>query len=423
MLLKICDIVTTLFQAFLIVWACNNIASKDNKISKVKSYVLIVCIFFTVMLFTYSSIHIPLANLLMIAGTLLFTILFYRRSVIDAFLGFGLIYTVALPATYLFVVFYQYVALNLNINICAEFKMVLFVYIPVWIVYFCMYRFRKYLFNACIALKSLRPSLVLVLSICYALIVFDTIRAHIQIQYADLMFKNLLYVVILISFVFMITYFARVNDKLKEVEMLNNALSEKITELKKVKHDYGSEISGLYGLYQLGKMDRIGQLLKSIVERNQALNTAVNVNIQATPMVASLLNSAVSSGVDVVVFDSGDYENLNISDNELLKLLSNIIRNAVDALRGEQNPIIKFKSYNNYSGIVITIVNNGPEIPKEIRSKIFESGFSTKGNNNSDRGYGLSIVKNIIDKCKGKVWVDSSEKWTQFNIEIPYRAS
>nr|WP_246582887.1 ATP-binding protein [Clostridium mobile] len=205
--------------------------------------------------------------------------------------------------------------------------------------------------------------------------------------------------------------------------MLNSALNEKITELKKLKHDYGSEISSLYGLYQLGKIDRIGELLKNIVERYQSLNTTINISVQATPIVASILHSAVAANIDVIVFDSADYENLNITDGELIKVLSNIVNNSRDALKDVKNPIIKFKSYNGYDGVIINIINNGPEIPKEIRNKIFESGFSTKENSSGDRGYGLNIVSNIISQCNGKISVESNNQWTQFKIEIPYKDS
>ena len=235
-----------------------------------------------------------------------------------------------------------------------------------------------------------------------------------------LVFKSVLYSTAFIAFVMAVVYFAKINDKSKEVEMLNAALNEKIVELKKVKHDYGSEISGLYGLYQLGKMDRIGEMLKAIVQRNQALNTAVSVNIEGNPIVASVLHSATSIGIDVIVFDNGSYEDLAITDNELLKLISNIVKNSIDVLSNVKNPIIKYKSYNSYNGIIITITNNGPEIPEDIKNKIFESGFSTKKNESSDRGYGLSIVNDIIRKCNGEISVESDKEWTQFKLEIPY---
>ncbi|MEW9094337.1 MAG: ATP-binding protein [Clostridiaceae bacterium] len=423
MLFKICDMLTTGCQSFLFVLTCNNIVSKENKISKLKSGILMAIIYIISTIFTYSDIDTPYANLIMVISALLFIILFYKKSILDAFLGFGSSYSIVVIASYFIFAFYQNLIVKLNLNISIELQTLIFIYIPTWLVYILVYKFRKYFFNAIMGLKSLRPSLIFVLLLNYTLILTDTLRIHWQIEDIGDIFKYSLYLISLMAFIFAIIYFAKVNDKLQEVEMLNYALNDKITELKKLKHDYGSEISSLYGLYQLGKIDRIGELLKNIVERYQSLNTTINVSVQATPIVASVLHSAVSANIDVIVFDSADYENLNLTDSDLIKVLSNIINNSRDALKDVKNPIIKFKSYNGYDGVIINIINNGPEIPKEIRNKIFESGFSTKENSSGDRGYGLNIVSSIISQCNGKISVESNNQWTQFKIEIPYKDS
>ncbi len=299
--------------------------------------------------------------------------------------------------------------------------MIIFVFLPSWFVYIIFFKFADYILNAVLLMKTYTHSLLFFIIITYTMIVLDTLRAQEQDGSADSMFKLIFYLMALMIFVFTIVYFARVNEKSKEADMLNDALKAKITELRKVKHDYGSEISGLYGLYQLGRFDRLGDMLKNIVERNQALNTSVYVNVQASPLISSILTPISSSDIDLIVLDTADYNNLSINDDELLKVLSNIIRNSLDALKGVKNPIIKFKSYNVHNGVVINISNNGPEIPCDIMNKIFKAGFSTKGNVDGERGFGLSIVKEIINKCNGKITINSSSELTEFNIQIPYK--
>ena len=77
------------------------------------------------------------------------------------------------------------------------------------------------------------------------------------------------------------------------------------------------------------------------------------------------------------------------------------------------------KSYYNINNIVISIQNNGPEIEENIIEKIFEQGFSTKDNKNGDNGFGLYIVKEIIEKYNGSINVNSSKELTSFNIKLP----
>lgn len=421
MILIICDMLNTICQATLFAWICNNIAEKDNKISKFKNLILALSIFTVIVIFTtYSNINPPVANLLALIIVLLFIILFYRKSILDSFVGFTLTYFIITVTTYFPVTFYQYYFSKLNFNISSEVSILIFLYVPIFLLYPLFYVLRKYFFSVGVFFKNLRYSLIIVQFIAYALIFLNTLFMEWVTEHMNPMVKAILYCIAFMGFVFIAIYFAKINDKSKEVEILNMALSDKIIELKKIKHDYGSEISGLYGLYQLGNFDRIGELLKSIVEKNEAVSCAVNVNIEASPITASVLNSVVSKGIDLLVFDYGNYENLAITDNELLKLLSNIIKNAIDVLEDVKNPLVKFKSYSNYDGISIIIDNNGPEIPKEIINKIFETGFSTKENRDNDRGYGLGIVNDIIKNCNGKISIESNKNCTQFKIEIPY---
>jgi hypothetical protein len=419
-LIKIIDIATTIFQAFLIVWSCNNIALK-NKLSKLRSVFLAASIIAIIVAFTYSSFKAQYANLLMVFATFLTVVIFYRKSVVDAIIGFGFSYGAIIIAAYFIMSFNQIILPKLNLHISPDLQALFFIYIPGWIIYSLIYLSGKYIFNAFITLKSFKNSYIFALIILYSLIILDTLRVYIQFGSIDLIFKYTFYLLIFMIFIFIVIYFAKINEKSKEVEMLNSALKDKISELKKIKHDYGSEISSLYGLYQLGRIERLGELLKGIVEKNQAVNTSLYVKVQATPIVSSILNPAVSKGIDVIVSDCGEYENLPVTDGELVKVLSNIVNNSIDVLKDVKDPMIRFKSYNNYDGIVITIGNNGAEIPPVIKNKIFETGFSTKNNESGDRGFGLGIVKDIINKYDGHISIESSDTWTQFIIEIPNR--
>lgn len=354
---------------------------------------------------------------------LMLILLFYRKAISDALLGFSLSYAITTLTSYPVLTLYKYVFSKMNPPTSDELRLFLFVYLQIWILYIILYISRKYIINAAMVTKNIKFSNVFFVLLIFSLLILDTIRPNLQNVMAGSVFKLFMFLFASIIYIFSIIYFAKVNEKSKEIETLNKALNDKIIELRKIKHDYGSEISSLYGLYQLGRFDRVGELLKSIIEKYQSVNTSINVSIQASPLVASILQSAASKGINLAVFDSCTYENLSITDEMLLKLIANIIKNSIDALENVENSMITYKSFNRYDGITIDIINNGPKIPEEIKNKIFDTGFSTKGNANNDRGYGLSIVKDIISNCGGKISVKSDDKETHFSLKIPYRVS
>lgn len=102
-----------------------------------------------------------------------------------------------------------------------------------------------------------------------------------------------------------------------------------------------------------------------------------------------------------------------------MELYEIVVNNAIKAMKNK-GTLIK-KSYENSNNIVIEIGNDGEKIPEEFLDKIFDSGFTTKENSDKSHGYGLSIVKELIENHDGKISVNSSEIITQFTITLPIK--
>ena len=113
---------------------------------------------------------------------------------------------------------------------------------------------------------------------------------------------------------------------------------------------------------------------------------------------------------------------IEANKGEFVQVWANILKNAFDSLIlvDVQRPVIWIFSelYNN--SIVIKIQDNGPGIPKNIVSKIFEPKFTTKTKGTSiGLGLGLAIVQRIIHSYDGTVSVKSEPGKTIFIIKIP----
>ena len=82
--------------------------------------------------------------------------------------------------------------------------------------------------------------------------------------------------------------------------------------------------------------------------------------------------------------------------------------------------VITVRTYYEFNKFVIKIQNNGPKIEESIINRIFEPGFSTKKDEGKNHGFGLAIVKEIVEKYDGNITVSSSEKFTEFLMKFPY---
>ena len=69
--------------------------------------------------------------------------------------------------------------------------------------------------------------------------------------------------------------------------------------------------------------------------------------------------------------------------------------------------------------VVITVRDDGPGIPAEVRDRIFEPFFTTKPDG-PRTGLGLAIAAGIVEKHEGTIAVESEAgRGTQFTVRLP----
>jgi signal transduction histidine kinase len=104
---------------------------------------------------------------------------------------------------------------------------------------------------------------------------------------------------------------------------------------------------------------------------------------------------------------------------DLGRVLLNIINNAFQACSGyAQNPLVTVRTYQEGNQVVLTIKDNGPGIPAEIKDKIFQPFFTTKPTGQGT-GLGLSISYDIVKAHGGTLEVESMPGETVFILALP----
>ena len=96
-------------------------------------------------------------------------------------------------------------------------------------------------------------------------------------------------------------------------------------------------------------------------------------------------------------------------DRQLLKLvLENIIGNAWKYTQNNPEPAIAFDAYNDESGTVYCIKDNGIGFDPQEAERLF-TPFKRLSNSREyeGTGIGLATVKRIIDRHQGKIWFDA----------------
>jgi signal transduction histidine kinase len=110
---------------------------------------------------------------------------------------------------------------------------------------------------------------------------------------------------------------------------------------------------------------------------------------------------------------------VNTVGTELNQVWTNIIENAIDAMPGQGELLVRTFRENQF--VVVEIADNGSGIPPEIRPHIFDPFFTTKGVGEGT-GLGLNTVQTIVRKHGGNVHVDSKPGDTRFQVWLPLAA-
>lgn len=111
--------------------------------------------------------------------------------------------------------------------------------------------------------------------------------------------------------------------------------------------------------------------------------------------------------------------NYQISCNEIEieQVIVNLINNAIDAIKTNQERWIKISLYEETSEVVFSLTDSGSGISENISRKIFEPFFTTK-NVGEGTGLGLSISKGILDEHQASISILPNTTNTCFEIRF-----
>ena len=106
-----------------------------------------------------------------------------------------------------------------------------------------------------------------------------------------------------------------------------------------------------------------------------------------------------------------------LDKTQLIRIVTNLVKNALQATENEENPLINVEVISQGSKIKIVVSDNGKGISDAVKDLIFEPKFTTK---TSGMGLGLPMIKNIIEAYDGAISFTSNKgTGTVFTVILP----
>ncbi|MFT3682110.1 MAG: ATP-binding protein [Ferruginibacter sp.] len=169
---------------------------------------------------------------------------------------------------------------------------------------------------------------------------------------------------------------------------------------------------------------KLERLIKDLLDVSKIQSGQLELNISKFN-ISSLVDEAIASFQIISSSHSisreGDCTLLMIEGDRqrIEQVLINLLSNAIKYSPNEKDVIVYCRKNEQYC--IIQIRDFGKGIPAEDQSKIFERFYRAKDTSPYISGFGLGlyICWDIINRHKGKIWMEPEEKGSSFYISLP----
>ena len=163
---------------------------------------------------------------------------------------------------------------------------------------------------------------------------------------------------------------------------------------------------------------RIIHLVKALKSYSHSESTSLTMSHLKEDINNTLviLHNKLKLGVSVVK-EFEEIPPMNCFSDQLNQVWTNLINNAIDAMNGRGQIILRLKRISAHK-VSVEVEDNGPGIDSSIKDKLFTPYVTTKPKG-VGTGLGLSISKEIVDRHKGKIEVESRPGCTVFRVILP----
>jgi signal transduction histidine kinase len=134
----------------------------------------------------------------------------------------------------------------------------------------------------------------------------------------------------------------------------------------------------------------------------------------------TILNYKLRKGnINVIENYDDSIPQIKIFPGEMNQVWTNIIDNAIDAMEVNGKGSLTITTTHDDRFLKVTIKDDGPGIPEDIKQNIFAPFFTTKEMGKGS-GLGLDVVNRIMIQHNGEVKVKSEPGATEFEICLPF---
>lgn len=201
-------------------------------------------------------------------------------------------------------------------------------------------------------------------------------------------------------------------ERVKHETGMYRTISENYEKQRKREHEFKNQLTFIAALARENRVDEINHYLKEYNQEIMQNTDSIDTN---NVIVNAILNSKYQemreAGILFVV-KINDLSTLQIQDEDIVLILSNLLNNAIEAARQCEDAVIKLKFVIEGEQVILSVINTFSREPVMSENK-----FLTTKTEDADRhGIGLENIKDTVEKYDGSCVIRHDEK--NFKVAI-----
>ncbi|HWJ77944.1 MAG TPA: GHKL domain-containing protein, partial [Niallia sp.] len=191
---------------------------------------------------------------------------------------------------------------------------------------------------------------------------------------------------------------AQFTDYMRSLEVINN-------DMQKFRHDHANILASMQGYIEINDFEGLKKYFRKHIfsaeedtlKRNMRLANLSKLQITGIKgLILTKTLQAEKEGITVNIEVPDVIDELSMNIIDIARILGIFLDNAIEAnMQNHTDKEIDIAIFKSRSNSIMIIIENTIEDDHSVKiDKIFNDGFSTKGDN---RGKGLSTVRSIIN--------------------------
>lgn len=198
-------------------------------------------------------------------------------------------------------------------------------------------------------------------------------------------------------------------------------------------HDFTNKLHVILGLIQIGEYDKAVSYIENIsIIQRETLSTVMHAvdNASFAALLIGKIARASECNVKFILKEGIRFKSSEVAvpSEALVTIAGNLIDNALDAmnmnLNNDRPRELEFGVFTKpgteadagNGELLLTVRDTGCGIPDDIKDRIFEKGFSTKG---TGRGVGMYHTKQLVESLGGTIsFVSEQDVGTSFIVQL-----